>query len=78
MCGDDITWRSSLKKGDLVDALDRSNQRYLSTIVQPEERPNATMPLAKVGFRVYHPEGDKDDTMGRFFGYSESCDEFIG
>ena len=36
------------------------------------------MPMIKVGFRQYSNMGDKEDSMGKFFGFSEKLDEHIG
>ena len=36
------------------------------------------MPMLRVGFRQYGPEGDKNDAMGTFSGFTEALDEYIG
>ena len=36
------------------------------------------MPMVRVGFRQYGPEGDKSDAMGTFSGFTEALDEYIG
>lgn len=76
---DDI-WRRELKKGDVVDALSSTGSWHASTIVFPEERDIETcaMPMCKVGFRTYKPDGDREDAMGKYHGMSESVDEMIG
>ena len=71
-------WRSQLKTGDIVDAMDRCNTWYLSTVIVPEERKDTQMPMVKVGFRQYASNGDKSDSMGAFFGFSDKLDEHIG
>ena len=39
---------------------------------------NREVLFLKVGFRVYHPEGNKeDDYKNKFFGWSERFDEWI-
>jgi hypothetical protein len=77
--GDD--WRLALNVGDIVDAHDSTKVWYQSTIVEKvlitEENGNQYAKL-KIGFRTYHPEGNKYDNEQRsFFGYSESFDEWI-
>lgn len=71
-------WRAKLKKGDIVDALDRCNSWYEATVVQAEERTECLMPMIKVGFRQYHAQGPKEDDMGKYFGFSSVADEHIG
>jgi len=44
-------WRAKLKRGDVVDALDRCNSWFEATVVQGEERTECLMPMVKVGFR---------------------------
>lgn len=44
-------WRGKLKKGDIVDALDRCNSWYEATVILAEERTECLMPMIKVGFR---------------------------
>lgn len=44
-------WRAKLKKGDIVDALDRCNSWYEATVILGEERTECLMPMIKVGFR---------------------------
>jgi hypothetical protein len=58
--------------------MDRCNTWYLSTVIVTEERTDAKMPMIKVGFRQYANNGDKEDSMGKFFGFSEKLDEHIG
>ena len=36
------------------------------------------MPMIKIGYRQYGPEGDKSDFMGTYSGYSEQLDDYIG
>lgn len=36
------------------------------------------MPRIVVGYRTYHPTGDKTDAMGNYDGYGATCDEKIG
>jgi len=40
-----------LKRGDEVDAMDRCQTWYLSTVIVGEERTDAKFPNIKVGFR---------------------------
>jgi hypothetical protein len=44
-------WRAKLKKGDVVDALDRCSSWYEATVICGEERTECLMPMVKVGFR---------------------------
>ena len=36
------------------------------------------MPMIKVGWRQYNEHGDKEDAMGKYSGYSDQLDEYIG
>ena len=58
--------------------MDRCLHWYTSTIIEGEERTNYAMPMLKVGFRQYNPEGDREDAMGRYFGFYDKIDEHIG
>jgi hypothetical protein len=64
-------WRHELKQGDLVDAMDRCQTWYTATVIEPETRTEFIMPMLKIGFRQYSTEGDKEDEMGKFFGFSK-------
>ena len=51
--------------------MDRLYKWYSATIVEKEHRTGKDiMPMVKVGFRVYDPDGDKSDDMGTYFGLS--------
>ena len=71
-------WRGKLKKGDVVDAQDRCNSWYEATVIEGEERESPLMPMIKIGFRQYHAQGSKSDTMGNYFGFSSAADEHVG
>lgn len=71
-------WRAQLKKGDVVDALDRCSTWYEATVIEGEERLECLMPMIKVGFRQYHSTGPKSDDMGKYYGFSQVADEHIG
>lgn len=71
-------WRSTLKKGDKIDALDRCGNWYEATVVCGEERSVCIMPMIKVGFRQYQTDGPKNDEMGDYYGYGSTADEHIG
>ena len=59
--------------------MDRLYKWYSATIIHGEERKEGClMPMVKVGFRVYHENGDKSDEMGRYDGLSEAQDNMIG
>ena len=67
----DEDWRDNLKKGQQIDAMDRTYKWHSATVVVEEERKEGgIMPMVKVGFRVYDPQGDKADEMGAYFGLS--------
>ena len=76
----DEGWRDTLKTGDRVDAIDRSEKKWhTATVIVPEERKQEDiMPIVKVGFRYYEKTGDKKDSMGEYFGLGEDKDDFIG
>ena len=70
----DESWRDNLKEGDRVDALDGRGKWQTATVVCREHRSEAEleggMPMVKIGWRTYHPEGDKKDEMGHYWGLS--------
>lgn len=74
-------WRLELKTGDLIDAFDSTKAWYAATImgVSQMEENERIIPQVKVGFRMYHPEGNKEDenTKEKFFGWSERFDEWM-
>ena len=35
------------------------------------------MQMVKIGFREYDETGDKEDDMGKYWGYSENLDEYM-
>jgi hypothetical protein len=75
-------WRFELKEDDLVDAYDSSKFWYASTIQAREMRveEDRTFPYVKVGFRLLHPQGNKEletDEKQNFFGWSEKFDEWM-
>ena len=69
-----------MQKGDLVDALDQYGQWNTATVIWIDNRTGAesNMYMVRVGFRQYNENGDKEDAMGRFSGFSEAQDEYIG
>ena len=73
-------WRDEIKKGDLVDVLDKYGAWNTATVMWVDERrvDDIKQPMCKIGFRQYDPQGDKKDSMGSYFGYSENMDEYIG
>lgn len=77
---DNDQWRAALKKGDKVDAMDRSGTWFEATVIAGEERSVVVMPMVKIGFRQYDPNGNgpKEDIMGTYYGLSEQRDEHIG
>ena len=77
----DDEWRNNLKVSDLIDAFDSTKIWYASTIVATNTivSDDRQIPQVKVGFRIYHPEGNKEEenTKQKFFGWSEKFDEWI-
>ena len=63
-----------------MDAFDSTRIWYASTVVDKKtqkEDDNEYIYL-KIGFRTYHPEGNREDNnKEKFFGWSESFDEWI-
>lgn len=76
---EDYIWRENLVEGACVDAMDNTGKWWASTIITLESRkPTPAWPNHKVGFRQYTREGDKSDSKGSFFGFSDNLDERIG
>ena len=77
----DDNWRAELKKGDLIDGFDTTKVWYSSTIMASrfEEEDGKQIPMVKVAFRVFHPDGNREDeeTKLKFFGWSEQFDEWM-
>ena len=71
-------WRSQLQIGDKIDTLDSTRIWYRATVLNcfiKEEEGNL-YPVVRIGFRIYHPEGDKlDNDKKPFTGWSEAMDE---
>ena len=73
-------WRKELKPGDFVDAYDSTKAWYQSIIQSKEVVYHDDREIIKyrIGFRMYHPEGNKEDDLGRkYFGWSEKFDEYF-
>ena len=75
-------WRADLKSGDTVDTFDSTKIWYGSTImdrqIKIDENSGKEYLVLKIGFRLYHPEGNKEDNnKEKFFGWSESFDEWL-
>lgn len=73
-------WRSQLKIGDLIDAIDSTKQWFTSTVLDKCMRleDNKEYPSYHIGFRTYHAEGNKEDNHKRkYFGWSETFDTWI-
>ena len=51
---------------------------FRATVIEPDPRIDAIHKNAKIGFREYNSLGDKEDEMGKFFGFSKNVDEHIG
>ena len=76
----DEMWREQLKKGDMVDVLLTKSKKWVhATVTVPEQRTEEDiMPIIKVGYRVYDPNGDKKDEMGSYFTTADEYDEMVG
>jgi hypothetical protein len=73
-------WRFDMKEDDLIDAFDSTKVWYASTIQAREMRTEdgRTFPYVKVGFRLFHPQGNKElDDKRKYFGWSERFDEWL-
>jgi hypothetical protein len=61
--------------------MDSTKIWYQSTVVSKftkTELDNNEYVILKIGFRTFHPEGDKYDSEGRnYYGWSEAMDEYI-
>lgn len=72
-------WKEKIKVGDEIDCCDNCKVWRTSTVIKLDPRgEEAAMPMLTIGFRRYTAMGDKSDTMGSFFGFSQSCDERVG
>jgi hypothetical protein len=58
--------------------MSRGSSWFKSTVIEPDPREDAVQKMAKIGFREYSDYGDKQDAMGKYFGFSENVDEHIG
>jgi hypothetical protein len=47
-------------------------------VIEPDPRKETVQKMAKIGFREYSDYGDKNDEMGKYFGFSANLDEHIG
>ena len=56
----DLEYREALKLGDRIDCFDSTYVWYACTVLEVENREfqKAQIKMAKVAFRVNHPEGD--------------------
>ena len=74
-------WRMTLKKGDLIDGYDSTKKWYQSEVQNTEyfkDEGGREVLRLRVGFRIYHPEGNKTDDDGKkYSGWSEKFDETI-
>ena len=73
-------WKMQLKIGDEVDCIDKQKQWFASTIIEKETRIDngREYPCFLIGYRTYHPEGNKvDNYQKKFFGWSETFDAWI-
>ena len=67
-------WRYNLQVGDEVDALDSYGTWATVTVVKRDAEENNPLPMVTVGFRRYHPGGDHEDAMGKYFGKGQGYD----
>ena len=73
-------WRDKVQKGDRVDVFDKYDTWSTATVIWTDTREETedSMRMIRVGFRIYCDDGDKSDSMGRYSGYSDTLDEYIG
>lgn len=76
----DNSWRTNLKKGDIVDCLDTQLIWYKSTVLERKSfdptKPETDMVL--IGYRTYNPDGNKKDLEGKpYFGWSPTFDRWL-
>ena len=73
-------WRLELKADDLIDGFDSTKIWYQATVQDRQIRidEGREVLFIKVGFRVFHPDGNKEDDDNRkYFGWSSRFDEWI-
>ena len=59
--------------------MDKNDQWNTATVIWVDCRTDETnMLMARIGFRQYNEHGDKEDSMGKYSGFSEALDEYIG
>lgn len=73
-------WREAIQLDDKVDCYDSTGYWYASHVVARETREHqrAMIPMVRIAFRIYHPDGDKTDKKGqKFYGWEETYDEWF-
>ena len=68
-----------MKVGDAVDAVDNEFDWYKSLVLKARERETEEGQLVKevyIGYRNYTEEGNKEDSDGKFFGWTCKSDEW--
>ena len=72
-------WKKTIKQDDQVDAQDDTYKWLKATIVNIYEvtEGERVFPMAKVGLRIYTPNGQRRDDRGPFDGFGERFDERI-
>ena len=76
----DVEFREALKLNDRIDCFDSTYVWFACTVLEVEDREfqKEMIPMAKVAFRVTHPDGDSTDKDGnKYFGWQENFDEWI-
>lgn len=80
MCKD-YEWRFELEPGSVIDACDKQNVWYNSTILEikkSQEEDDDEVVMAKIAYRVYTDLGNKTDEHGNSYqGWSSKYDEWI-
>jgi hypothetical protein len=79
---EDIAWRFSLSKDDVIDCIDQLGCWYESTVLEviETEYSSGTIKEMKIGFRVYSENGTKSDMSEpylKYEGWSNTYDVVI-
>ena len=67
-------WRANLQPYDQVDVLDSYSEWDTWTVIKNDGAAGSLNPMITVGYRRYHADGEKSDSMGRFSGKGAAYD----
>jgi hypothetical protein len=72
-------WRGTILVNQLVDAHDKSvwNKSTILDIKDQQITASRVVKMAYIGYRIYTPNGTKNDDRGNFEGWSNKFDEWI-